>query len=312
MKVKFPSMELVREITFAPVPTIKTFNLNLDEFPAGVSVSCVLPPIFDSTPVPSQSGIRVCGAHQDGYELDQVFSGVRILGSSIRNSSFRITGQDGLRHAIRTIVQDRLRLPSCPRCRRSYLWSEGITRCDCGHIFHISSDPIGELQKALCAPGSTSHTSRRILRVNSDDVIGGLMVRLTGPSIVSTRNDMHEEGLIVGRYDSRKQSVIESLGVLNGIEIEGAIFTAEQAHCWFAQRILRHLLPVLLSMRCPKCLNYHFDRERLAISPHRMHQCEFCGHRFVVENGRRSISNPIHRLPELLRLDWQRRRYLSG
>jgi hypothetical protein len=76
---------------------------------------------------------------------------------------------------------------------------------------------------------------------------------------------------------------------------------------YMVQKSLPYLNKFIVSLVCPKCKEEHFDLADKAINPHKIHECEHCGHSF--EDGTRfkgTVSNPIK--DRLLRLEGKPKR----
>jgi hypothetical protein len=286
-------------------------------YPGGIAIWGAVPPVFDTTNMPAESGIHVHarGSLDDSKEIDDTFDAVVILHRRdlLEAQRTRITSEVAVNFYLSRFAQRDIRLLRCPRCGEVHLDSGYFAvkphrrhLCHgCGNYFNDTgkavSNPMAMLsaQVALHAPSRRPVRAPQTLDIKQAEYPGGVQVWASNPALVWTADRPEQEGLHVHAFAAPDKIVVDE--TFDQVRIDGVLLDEKHVQYLMAQSSLPHLANKIVSLKCTECGHPHFDQGDQAFFPHIEHECEACGSHFVSRSRRRMVvSNPFIRVRDAL------------
>jgi hypothetical protein len=289
----------------------KIVELNPDDYPGGIALWGAVAPVYDTTGLPSESGIHVharADAMDNEKRIDDTFDAVRIRYGRdlLQEHQAVITSEVAVSYYLSRFSNREMKFLRCPKCGELHLDSGYFAikvhrrhLCHgCGRYFSDEvkavSNPIVALHAAGVVPTAAFKPIRpeRTLDIRQADYPGGLQVWASNPALIWSADRPEEEGLHVHAFSSSDECVIDD--TFGNVRIDGVELDEEQVKYLMAQQALPHLANKIVGLQCPDCREPHFDQGDCAVFPHIDHDCANCGAFFSSPGQRRMVvSNPF-------------------
>jgi len=292
--------------------------LHLDEtqYPGGIALWGAVPAVYDTTGLPPELGIHVHAREQTGAEkeIDATFPAVIVRDKRdlFSDRHIVITAETAVNYYLSRFTGQTVKHLFCTYCGELHLDAGYFAvhahrrhLCHgCGRYFQDEdrgvSNPIDYVRELRGDTDSKRSliSAGRCLDVRQADYPGGIQI---WASIIWTSEKPEEEGIHVHLYGSpRSEPVIDE--TFSTVRIDGFDLNQRMVQCLMAQNAIPYLKGKIVSLNCPKWGQPHFDDGRLALQPHKEHDCEHCGEKFLTPGSRRLIvSNPLVATLETLR-----------
>lgn len=285
--------------------TAKILDLDPRAYPGGIAIWGALPPVYNTSCCPPDSGVHVHARLKPGGLkcIDETFDIVLVHYGDA--SSFKITGKDAASYNISTILGLRLKSFPCPQCgeihsdheERAVRYHTDYVCGQCGAIAEdneLSVSNPAMLLKDLCGDikpdRPINDPSGRKIAVHQLQYSGGVQIWGSNPAILWTSPKLEEGGIHFHGFVHKNTvpTVDETFGMLS---LDGSLLDPQMVRVLMAQQSLEYLIPYLATLRCPACGHAHFEALGDCATPHQDHSCESCSHIFRSETP--LVSNPL-------------------
>jgi len=287
------------------------------KYQGGVALWGAVEPVYDTTNFPSVIGVHVHAreSEESGKAIDESFPSVivRCPRDMLDEINISVNSNIAVNYFISRAFNIRIDSLFCTYCGTLHLDSDYFAvnihkkhLCHaCGKEFlsdHKSiSNPVPHIREKLKVPIIENMIEAdEDLIISQADYLGGIRLWASNPAILWTADRPEHKGIHVHAYinDNGDKALDETY---KNVVVDGVKIDEEQLRFLMAQNALPFLKEKVQFLKCPKCLSPHFDIGEKAYTPHKNHECEFCGTSFI-STGRlkNTIGNPlINTLKEL-------------
>ena len=289
--------------------------LDPDDYPGGVALWRVSPPVYDTTSHPTQSGVHV-HARLDpstGHkEIDESYDAVDLrVRTDLVESDVLITEPMARAYYLARFRGNKLKSLSCTRCGALHLDEHWFSikahrrhLCGaCGHYFmdreYAVSNPLIGVHGVGAGDGDRlAVRASRTLAIDQRDYPGGIQLWASNPALLWTAQKAEEEGIHVHLYGL--QGDLQEDDTFDAVSFDGVSLDENMIKHWMAQQAVENVADNVVSLRCPDCQRAHFDTGLCAFVPHTVHTCGHCDSPF--RTGREAvISNPVVQVLDTLK-----------
>jgi len=285
-------------------------------YSGGIAIWGAVPAVYDTTSLPMDRGIHVHARRKAGAKkvIDQTFRQVSVSVKTdlITQHQIAIGELDAIYHMVSRVFNKSIKFIECPFCNYPHLDRDWFSVHEhkrhlchgCGKNFSDISIGIGNPSTALrdILEGTKKrHTvlSSEILEIHQRDYPGGIRIWGSNPAIVWTAKKSEQEGIHVHALNAKNKC--EHDGTYRKVVIDGIKLDAEMVRYAMAYAAMPHISSRVVSINCPKCGKQHLDRGVLAITPHEIHDCEYCSKKFRAPGKlKKTIGNPMRKFKEEL------------
>lgn len=305
------------ELAYRSIEHRNVFDLEIQDWPAGVALWGAVEPVFDTTSLPPDVGVHVHARLVPGpnKDIDQTFDAVRIKNrrNLFDDDEIIITSETAVNYYLSKFMEREIKHLYCIRCGEPHLDAGyfAITPhrshlCHgCGHIFRDTakfvSNPIALLQERTDISRAHHETVLAIekLDIQQSDFPGGIQIWASNPAFLWTSDRKEEKGLHVHAFaadGSELRNDTYSEVILDGIRLN-----EEHIRYFMAQSVVPYLKGRIKSLHCPKCNTSHFATGDDAFKQRSSHNCANCGNRFRTPGkSKMVVTNPFVEVREQL------------
>lgn len=293
--------------------------IDLNDYPGGVGIWGALEAVYDTKREIHEKGVHVHLRRNEDEEkeVDKTFKEIyiRLPINNLHNSDewIKLDDEVACAYTASIIFERNIKVIECSHCKRQHIDSDWFAVhyhkkhfCTyCGRDFfdkeHGISNPVAHIQQVFREQlkDRKIETVNRRLVINQADFPGGIQIWASNPAIIWTAQRAEEAGMHVHLF-KEKNGPPFSGDSLNGddtygyVEIDGIVLDDLMIRYYMVQKSFSYLDRLIVSLRCPNCWNYHFDKGDNAINPHKTHECEHCKHTFNdATRFKGVVSNPI-------------------
>lgn len=281
-------------------------RVTLADYPRGLSIWGTVPPVYDSTYLPSSRGLHLHIANEQDQHQELSCGELYVRTDSVSEYE-HFTWEAAYAYVASTVFQRDLITVDCPNCKLPHLdidlWSVHTHRnhhcTNCSARFLTPSACISNpLIRAKAALGDkhiarVSQETERYLRLSQQDYPGGIRLWGSNPAIIWTFSNLEKIGIHVHCFGNDLATPVIDQTVRD-LEIDGITVESQMVRTFMAQQTLPYLLPHLTDLHCPTCGAAHFDIGENALIPHLRHTCFSCGESFLApEPPYLCVSNPL-------------------
>lgn len=288
-----------------PIKKSDIFNLNIQNYPGGVSLWGAVPPVYDTTKLPLDKGVHV-HARIDSREekiIDKTYRQVNILNEN--SDVYVISELDAIYYMTSTVFGFGLKLILCTKCGYPHLDKDWFSIhphqshlcAGCGKNFRDKEiaigNPISRVKSLPPAKQTKTKESKKKLRIRQKDYPGGIQIWGSNPAILWTSKKYQDKGIHIHAFkDDLDCPIIDDTFGL--VEIDGIVLNEDQIRTYMAQMSLPHISDRIRSITCLECGHENFDINSDAYEPKTNKFCSHCGST-VKPDGRlrKVIANPI-------------------
>ena len=291
----------------------KTLEIDPSEFGGGIAIWSAMPPVFDTSTVPSESGIHVHARRLPGKAkaIDESFD--RVIIKTAQTGSVEIDGDLASAFNLASILVETPQPLKCPMCSAlvtdlgwNALKPQKTHDCGaCGHAFisatAIIANPIAAIRHTLNGgrERKTPEVSKLNWRRSCKDWPDGIQIWGSNAAILWTAERPEASGIHVHAYNhGSRRKADETFGA---VQIDGEELNPVQIRFLMAQRYSPLLMQAVCTLVCPKCGDALFDVESPA-TPKMLHNCA-CG--MLIESSFPAISNPSFAQLSLIKQKWE-------
>ena len=300
----------------ADVPPIKEeekIYIDLDEYAGGVGIWGSLEAVYDSKREVPERGVHVHlrrkpeGEKETDKTFKEVYVKVPDKSLFFTERWIKIDEYSACAYTASVVFERQLKVVKCKHCGRDHIDAEYFAVhphrkhfCTfCGRDFidteHGISNPIYLIQQIFQEQLMHRQLEKvdRRLEISQKDYPGGVQIWGSNPAIIWTAQRSEEAGIHVHLF--KDGELIPSTDDTYGyVEIDGIELDDAMIRYYMVQRSLPYLAKFVVSLVCPKCKKDHFDTNDKALNPHKIHECESCGHTFTdATRFKGTVSNPI-------------------
>jgi hypothetical protein len=289
--------------TIAPSAKPEILKLNAHNYPKGIAIWGVTPPVYDTTEQATPNGLHVHLFEDDSNHAEITCNTLYIKSQDwddyLQMDAFAATTY------MTSIVFEQIPVTlMCLNCREAHL-DKGqkavipsrIHTCNtCNTKFETNEkcigNPIMHIKQLLgdFATNRPTIPASRDLNLSQKDFPGGIRIWGSNGAIIWTVPRLQKEGIHIHCFDRDSETPLIDTTV-DTLTIDGISLDAKMVRYFMAQQLLPQLQSSLSSLVCPQCSQPHFDQDQYALIPHLNHVCEYCGNLFV--SSRRVVSNPL-------------------
>lgn len=325
MGIRMPKCECADRPSILPSQALE---LHPAAYRGGVAVWGAVPPVYSTaTHDEPEIGVHVHARRLPRKKklIDFTYKLVRIYYTAANGEDklIEVCEADAIHFLIASVFQLNLSFVEYSYCNIPHL-DEGFFSVHphkkhlcygCGREFTVKQAGIGNPLVAVRSLFQTDGVARatapakRTLDIRQADFPLGIELWGSNPAILWTSPAPEEHGIHFHGYTNN--FVVPTVDeTFDDVIIDGAALDADQLRVFMAQLALGHLNDRIVSLTCPRCDLPHFDRERLAYTPHDLHLCD-CGAEFPTPGRRKKVvSNPmVELLNSLERSSVSSRRY---
>ena len=298
------------EGAYRDTQNLAVLEIDPAQYPGGVALWGAVPPAYDTTRLPCETGIHVHarGSSDGSKEIDATFDGVLIRSRRdlVDLQQTLITSEVAVNYYLSRFVGQQIRFLRCPRCDEMHLDAGYFAvkphrrhLCHgCGRYFNDDrkavSNPIAALHASGLLPAEVLPPVRpsRVLTIRQLDFPAGIQVWASNPALIWTADRPEEEGLHVHAFTAPDNIAIDE--TYAEVTLDGVRLDEVQVQYAMAQGALQHVANKVIGFRCPRCGSSHFDQGDRALFPHSKHVCDECGEAFTAPGRRRLVvGNPF-------------------
>jgi hypothetical protein len=214
------------ESAYRDIDYSKVFDLNAEAFPGGIALWGAVPPVFDTTGLPAETGIHVHARREsDGEkEIDATYDAVRMKyrRDLLDEGQTIITRDTAVNFYISRFLKRDVKYLFCIHCGELHLDADYFAvhphrthLCHgCGKLFKDSarsiSNPIALLRfrSGVTAPPDAIRPQRELVATQAE-FPGGIQIWASNPALVWTAERPEEQGLHVHAYDREGHRVVD-------------------------------------------------------------------------------------------------------
>jgi transposase-like protein len=298
--------------------------LDPKDYNGGIGLWGALKPVYSTVLNPDdEEGIHVHARNttSGSKEIDGTYKEVYIKTNKANlfgeNDYIMLNSEIATAYTCSMITGKKMKNLSCKNCGAPHIDSGFFSvtyhkkhMCTyCGKEFKDSEDgicnpivQIKEIFKDEFLEQSILLVQKQLI-INQSDYLGGIEIWGSNPAIIWTANRSEEAGIHIHVYknDSSGDRIFDD--TYGDVKIDGFQLDESQIRYLMVQNSMEHLIGRIMSLNCPKCDRNHFDRNDLAIRPHKHHLCEFCDEEF--ESEIKCVSNPIKNTLKILKENHQ-------
>jgi transposase-like protein len=291
-----------------PVRTEDIKVLDLDKYPGGVALWGAAPAVYDTTKLPTESGIHVHAreTRESEKDIDFTFECVRIVGKDVPASGIILQQTDALYYLISTVFGAKTTFVACTHCNWPHLDEDWFSvnphrrhLCSgCGRTFndrtHGIGNPIAAVRAACGAADHKIGVAPKNLNIKQSDFPCGIQIWGSNPAFLWTQHKDEESGIHVHAHLSETDDEPAIDDTFGKVTIDGISLDPEMVRVLMAQSVLPILKDRVQSIDCPACKKPHFDSGEAAYTPSSTHKCAECGHEFSTPGRmRKTVINPL-------------------
>jgi transposase-like protein len=302
------------------VQATEALQLDPAKYPGGIALWGAVPPVYDTTRLPMERGIHVHARLKPGCKdkaLDHTYRRitVRTRGGELFEREIEVSELDAIYFMVSSVFGMQVKDVKCTLCGYPHLDKDWFSvhshqrhLCHgCGRNFRDSEagigNPVAVLQQEL--EGGTKRrliTAPEVLELEQGEYPGGIQIWGSNPAILWTARKPEENGIHVHAYKQLGGDPDKD-GTYRKVTIDGIRLDTDMVRYFMAQSAMPHIEPRVVSMQCPRCERYHFDRGEHGYTPQENHKCEFCGTKFRASTRLKLVvGNPMrHVVSELAR-----------
>ncbi len=300
----------------ADIPELKNeekIYIDLDDYPGGVGVWGSLEAVYDSKREIPEKGVHVhLRRNAEGKkEVDRTFKEVFIkvpkIDLYVSEEWIKIDEYTACAYTASIVFNKDLKIIKCKHCGRDHIDADYFAVhphkkhfCTfCGRTFldieHGISNPIYTINQVFqekLKDRQLTKVDRRLI-VSQKDYPGGIQIWGSNPAIIWTAKRNEEGGIHVHLFKSDSEPPISD-DTYGYVEIDGIELDDTMIRYFMVQKSLTYINKLIVSLKCPECAKDHFDKDDMALNPHKIHKCEYCGVIFSDNTKYKgTISNPI-------------------
>lgn len=281
----------------------RVLRLKTWEYPQGIAVWGVTPPIYDTTEQATPAGLHV-HLFDDNYHHGESTCETLYV-KSRQKDNYLLMDPFAAATYMTSIVFDQTPITLvCVHCRQDHLdigrkavLPSRVHICNNRNaIFRTKekcvSNPVMRIKYRLgdVAVHRPTIPSGRDLELSQKEFPGGIRIWGSNSAILWTVPRRQRRGIHVHCLDTDRQTPLIDQTV-DKLTIDGVSLDADMVRHFMAQQMLPDTKVSLADLVCPECKGPHFDRALDALIPHSEHMCEHCGNLF--RSDRNLVSNPL-------------------
>ena len=291
-----------------PVEDEEKLHLEINKYSGGVAIWGAVPPVYDTTFLPSDRGIHVHARRSHECIQKTIDKTFRAVTLAENGNKFEISELDAIYYMVSTIFRFQTKYLECPICNWPHLDKDWFSvsphrrhLCSgCGRNFYDYEigigNPITKLHNVINSPPTNnSRLAKKKLEIKQSDFPRGIQIWGSNPAILWTREEPEESGIHVHAYlENCSEPLIDDTYckvVIDGLELDPLM-----VRTLMAQNCLSHLKERIVTLRCDACSKCYFDEGVAAFTPATTRTCLMC--RNIVKSYtklRKVVSNPqIH------------------
>ena len=298
-----------------PIKEDERIKITLDDYPGGVGIWGALEAVLDTKrDIPEEKGVHVHLRMVEGGDksVDRTFKEVYIKApvASLYNTEewVKIDDYIAFSYTASVVFERVLKVISCKHCMKIHIDADWFSVhyhrkhfCTyCGRDFIDTepgiSNPVHFLQQIFhekIAHRAIENVKTKLI-INQIDYPGGIQIWGSNPAIIWTATRPEQAGIHIHLF-KEKGGLPFSDETYGYVEIDGIVLDPQMLRYYMVQKSFPYLAKYLDSIVCPKCLGEHFDKGDKGLNPHKIHECESCGHIFSDTSKYKSgiVSNPI-------------------
>ena len=287
-----------------PVGNDERLRLEINQYSGGIAIWGAVPPVYDTTILPSDRGIHVHARSNKRKKktIDRTFRAVTIAENG---NEFEISELDAIYHMVSTIFGIQIKFLKCPICNWPHLDKDWFSvfphrrhLCSgCGKNFSDYEigigNPISNLHNVInYPPTKNSRLAKKELEIKQSDFPRGIQIWGSNPAILWTREKPEESGIHVHAYleNCPEPSIDDTYCkvVIDGLELDPLM-----VRTLMAQNCLSHLKERIVTLQCDVCSECYFDEGVAAFTPATTRTCPMCRNIFKSHTKlRKVVSNP--------------------
>jgi len=264
----------------------------------GAAIRLMGAPVYSTNKVNHTTGLFVSLPHDPARS--GIYKQVSVAGPRGGMHEIMIDEAVAAAYNASVLFEKELKVIACPHCEHSHIdagyfavhYHKKHLCSFCNRSFHDKEEgianPVYALQLLMGKP-AMSTAATQALHMSKHEYQGISLwtyyPTLAGPAITDTA------GIGVSLWGGDGHGPIQD--IYKTVTIDGIVLDDMMLRYYGVQQGMAYLAKYMVTLTCPGCLKEHFDTGADALTPHKVHVCEHCGHTF--SDGTRYkgvVSNP--------------------
>lgn len=280
-------------------------RLDINDFKGSIALWGAVPAVYDTTGMKVDRGIHVHARERLSAEkvIDRTY---RKLVLDTGTETIEIFEQDAIYYMTAVVFGHQLKEVLCSHCDYSHLDKDVLAVkphkkhlcAGCGRDFFDSERHIGNPIMGVKEKLNDHKVQRQTKNANRDldikqsDFAGGISIWGANQALLWLSEVKEEDGIHVHAYNDQGNRLVDD--TYSSVTIDGKKLNVDQVKMFMAQMAIPHIKDSVYSLNCPACSKPHFDTGKYAYTLHKIHQCEYCEHKFSSPyKKKKTISNPV-------------------
>lgn len=283
-------------------------TLDMDLYRGGIALWGAVPPVYDTTRLPIDSGIHIHArpTTDSKKEVDFTYRAVRLVGKKLPPDGIYVHETEAIYYMISSVFGFPMSYVPCTHCGWPHLDKDWFSvfphrrhLCSgCGRHFHDKvrgiGNPIIGIREALGVAEHGVKPAAEKLKLKQSDYPGGIQVWGSNPAFLWTQPKHEEEGIHIHAFKTENQEEPDIDDTYSNVVIDGILLDPHMVRTQMAQKVMPSLKGRVKSMHCPNCGISQFDVGEAAYTPSPIHTCTECKQQFPSTGRMRNIiANPL-------------------